>query len=54
VRGRGWDIEDGGQSHASDLAELENLADRFGFPTGDGEALEILRSPDSVRRAFTP
>ena len=34
----GGDVEDAGQSHASDLAALEDLADRFGFPTGTGSA----------------
>jgi phospholipase C len=48
----GGDVDDGGQSHASDLAALEDLADRYGFTTGAGKADEIFRSPDSVRRAF--
>ena len=38
-------------AHASDLAELEELAYRFGFKTGSGKADEIFREPDSVRRA---
>ena len=29
-------MTDGQQTHASDLAALEELAERFGFPTGTG------------------
>ncbi len=48
----GGDIEDGGQSHASDLAALEDLAERFGFPTGTGSPAEIFREPDSLQKAL--
>ena len=47
----GGDVLDGQQTHASDLAALEDLADRFGFPTGTGDAADqIFREPDSLRR----
>jgi phospholipase C len=44
-------VQESHEAHASDLAELEELAYRFGFATGAGKADEIFRSPDSVRRA---
>ena len=39
------------QAHESDLKDLEKLADRFGFPVGDGKPEEIFRDPDTVKRA---
>jgi phospholipase C len=39
-------------AHESDLAELEELAYRFGFKTGDGKAHELFRKPDSVQNAI--
>jgi phospholipase C len=38
-------------AHEGDLAELEALADRFGFPVGDGKLDEIFTRPDAMRRA---
>jgi hypothetical protein len=43
---------DSANAHVSDLAELEELAYRFGFTTGDGKAHELFRKPDSVRKAL--
>ncbi len=40
----------GAAEHESDLAELEELAERFGFETGDGKPEEIFRTPDSVKQ----
>jgi phospholipase C len=37
--------------HESDLADLEALADRFGFKTGDGKPEDIFQQPDSVKHA---
>jgi phospholipase C len=48
----GGDALDTTQAHESDLAALEGLADRFGFPIGSGEASDIFRSPDSVKKAL--
>jgi phospholipase C len=48
----GGGVEDGQQAHASDLAELEELAERFGLATGTGNAAEIFREPDSVAKAL--
>ena len=48
----GGDIVDPGQAHASDLAELEGLADRFGFKIGDGKPSDIFREPDGVRKGI--
>jgi hypothetical protein len=39
-------------AHESDLADLEELAFRFGFATGDGKPHELFRKPDSVRKAL--
>ena len=40
-------------AHVSDLAELEALADRFGFPVGDGKVADLFTKPDSIRRAVS-
>jgi phospholipase C len=48
----GGDIEDSAQAHANDLAALEDLAARFGFPVGTGSATEIFREPDSLQKAL--
>jgi phospholipase C len=45
----GGGVFDGGDSHASDLADLEHLADRFGFKVLDQD---VFSMPDSVRRAI--
>jgi hypothetical protein len=37
----------------SDLAELEALADRFGFPVGDGKIADLFSTPDGIRRAVS-
>jgi phospholipase C len=49
----GGDVLDGQQTHASDLAALESLADRFGFPTGTGAVDQIFREPDTLQKALT-
>jgi hypothetical protein len=33
----------------NDLAELEQLADRFGFPVGSGRVDELFTKPDAIR-----
>ena len=38
-------------AHVSDLAALEDLADRFGVPTGDGKVSDLFTKPDAIRRA---
>jgi hypothetical protein len=48
----GGDILDTAQAHANDLAELEVMADRLGFPVGDGAPHQLFTKPDSVRRAL--
>jgi len=47
----GGSVQDSQQAHASDLAGLEDLAERYGIATGTGQAHEIFREPDSVRQA---
>jgi phospholipase C len=49
----GGDVIDGEQTHTSDLAALEDLADRFGFPVGSGNVDEIYREPSSLQSALT-
>jgi phospholipase C len=41
-------------AHVGDLAELEALADRFGFPVGSGRVDEIFTQPDAIRRIVRP
>ena len=48
----GGDVVDGQESHAGDLAALEDLADRFGIPTGTGATDQIFREADSLRKAL--
>jgi phospholipase C len=48
----GGDVLDSQQAHASDLAALEELAERFGFPVGDGAPQELFTEPDKVRKAL--
>jgi phospholipase C len=50
--GGGDVIQDGGQSHESDLAALEGLADRFGYSTGSASATEIFQKPDSLKKSL--
>src|SRR3954451_7206076 len=40
------------QAHASDLADLEILANRYGYTVGSGAADQIFRKPDSVKKAL--
>ena len=44
----GGDVVDGDAAHTSDLAALEDLAVRFGFPVGTGSPDQIYREPNSV------
>jgi phospholipase C len=39
-------------AHVSDLAELEALADRFGFAVGDGRAADLFTKPDAIKRSL--
>ena len=38
-------------AHVGDLAALEDLADRFGIPCGDGKVSDLFTQPDAIRRA---
>jgi phospholipase C len=38
-------------AHESDLAALEDLAERYGYTTGDGKVDSIFREPDSIIKA---
>jgi phospholipase C len=46
----GGDVLDSQQAHASDLADLEALAHRFGVPVYEGRLGDIFTLPDTVRR----
>jgi phospholipase C len=46
----GGDVLDSQQAHASDLADLEELALRNGVPVYEGRLGDIFSLPDSVRR----
>jgi hypothetical protein len=39
------------QAHASDLQQLEEVADRFGAPVYEGKLGDIFALPDTVARA---
>ena len=41
---------DSQQAHASDLADLEELAHRHGVPVYEGKPGDIFTLPDTVRR----
>ena len=43
--------QESADAHVSDLAELEALADRFGFAVGDGKVDDLFTKPDAIRRA---
>ena len=45
--------EESAQAHESDLADLEDLADRFGFAVGDSKPADLFRSPDGVRKSLS-
>jgi phospholipase C len=40
------------QSHASDLAELEGLAERHGVPVYEGKTSDLFTAPSSLRKAL--
>jgi phospholipase C len=46
----GGDVLDSQQAHASDLADLEELAVRHGVPVYEGKLGDIFSLPDTVRR----
>ena len=43
--------DESARAHESDLADLEDLAERFGFPVGDGKVDELFTQPDAIREA---
>jgi phospholipase C len=48
----GGGVFDSQQAHANDLAGLESLGDKFGFPLYDGKAHQIFTKPYSVKKAY--
>ena len=47
----GGDVVDGQQTHASDLAALEELAERYGVPSYEGKLGDIFTLPDTIQQA---
>jgi phospholipase C len=43
--------EESAAAHAGDLVALEELADRFGIPVGDGKASDLFTKPHSILQA---
>ena len=50
----GGDVLDSQEAHASDLAALEQLAERFGVPSYEGKLGDIFTLPDTIGRAVAP
>jgi phospholipase C len=48
----GGDVLDSQQSHASDLAELEHVAERYKLPVYEGKTGDIFTLPDSVKKGL--
>jgi len=48
----GGDVLDSQEAHASDLAELEAVAERFKLPVYEGRASDIFTLPDSIRKGL--
>jgi hypothetical protein len=46
----GGDVLDSQQAHASDLADIEHVADRYNLPVYDGKLGDIFTLPDSVKK----
>jgi hypothetical protein len=44
-------VLDSQEAHASDLAELEALAERFGVPSYEGKLGDIFTLPDTMQQA---
>jgi phospholipase C len=40
-------------AHVSDLAALEHLAERFGFPVSGGRVEDLFSEPHAIRRAVS-
>jgi phospholipase C len=47
----GGDVLDSQAAHASDLATLEALAERFGVPSYEGKLGDIFTLPDTMQQA---
>jgi phospholipase C len=48
----GGDVEDSQLAHASDLADIERVADRFNLPVYEGKPHEIFTAPDSIKKGL--
>ncbi len=48
----GGDVVDPDGAHAGDMDALEELADRFGVPVGEGKPSDLFRMPHSVKTAL--
>jgi phospholipase C len=50
----GGDVLDSQEAHASDLADIEEVAERYRVPVYEGKLGDIFTLPDSVRRGHAP
>jgi phospholipase C len=48
----GGDVLDSQQAHASDLADIEHVAERYRLPVYDGKLGDIFTLPDSVKKGI--
>jgi phospholipase C len=44
----GGDVADSQEAHASDLKDIEKVADRYNLPVYEGKTHQIFRDPDSI------
>ncbi len=48
----GGDVLDSQEAHASDLAEIEHVAERYKLPVYEGKTGDIFRLPDSIKKGL--
>jgi phospholipase C len=48
----GGDVADSQEAHASDLKDIEKVADRYNLPVYEGKPHQIFRDPDTVKKGL--
>ncbi|MEA2363103.1 MAG: phospholipase [Thermoleophilaceae bacterium] len=48
----GGDVQDSQQAHASDLADIEKVAERYKLPVYEGKTGDIFTLPDSIKKGI--
>jgi phospholipase C len=48
----GGDVLDSQEAHASDLADIERIAERYRLPVYEGKTGDIFRLPDSIKKGL--